>query len=122
MARLDSFAASPWLDGLLLTGLQAIGTVLTTSGALPEGWYLLGCISSCDLAYVYDVIQYASNGTTVKHSQRYQAAAGTDSQFFPSPVGLADGDIISIVLAVAVTPVVGLQCSLFTQQMGGRPV
>lgn len=119
--RTDSFTSSEWVDGSELTGSVADGATLLSKAITKSGWYLLGFINSCDVAFAYRVRQLDTDGSTVLHSTMLQAAAGNDPELWPSPVQLRSGQTVKVLLNGGITTTKGVQITLFLQLLVPEP-
>lgn len=117
MPRFDSYISSSWVSSTVLTGLQADGTLLASFTFIRDGDCLPAVVASSDVAWAYTVALISAAGAT-KAAQLFQPAAGNEQQFFPAPVSVAAGDTLRATLTGAVTPIVGLQLSLFPMILG----
>lgn len=111
--RLDSYAASTWVDGAVGTGLIADGTTLNSFTVLSTGWYLMAFNSCCDVAYAYNVQHVDTDGATVLRTYLVQLAAGTDRDIWPAPVNFRQNQILRARLNGAVTTTRGLQVTIW---------
>ena len=118
MPRFDSYRSSTWNDGSVLTGVQNDGTILVSVTVPAPGFYLIGITGCCDVAWNYDLKHYAADGTTQRNSQRRILGAGSEDWIFPAPFECYSGDQFVIKLVGAVTPVTGLQMSIFPTLLG----
>ena len=115
MARLDTITQATWQPGSLLTGVVADNTTVVSMTSLPGGWYLVGFVASCDIAWVYDIqILTSASALSQNRSQRLRPAAGNETFYLPSAIHIPDGGQI-IVKTVGAITVVGLQGAIYIQ-------
>ncbi len=104
------------MDGAILTN-PVDQTVLVTTGSLSltssdtGTAFLLAAHGTSSVAWVYDFVQYASDGSTIQHRQRRRLASGTEDFVLPSKIVLKDNERISLVLQGGITGEV--QMSIF---------
>lgn len=114
--RFDSYAASTWVNGDVLTGAQSNGAVIVVSAALKAGKsYLFAVQGTSDVAVLYTARLRASDDTVRWTQNRAIAAGGNEDFGLLGPlVAVEDGDVFECIVVGTPAPSTGLQLSINT--------